>query len=173
MKVGVDRRAWRAAWLLWAGLAACTPGTPDLQGEREALERVRAGHRVAHLERDPELLVSSFADGFLGIQEGRLTSPSREENLRRFRGYLEGTEILAWDDVEPPIIRLSADATMAWVAVRKRVVVRPAGTAEDSAAGGETTFAWLETWEKRDGEWKLQALASTRAPASDPRPGSE
>lgn len=138
---------------------SCSPG-PDLEADRAALLRLRDEQRAAHLEKDAERLVSSFSDSFLSIEEGEVERPSRPESLRAFRSYLESVEFLEWEDIEPPVIRISADGSMAYVIVHKRVRLVPVG-------GGTprlTVYAWLETWEKRDGEWELTAVASTDRP---------
>lgn len=54
---------------------------------------------------------------------------------------------------------------MAWVLVHKRVRVAPA--ADPEADPEHTVFAWLETWEKRSGEWKLTSVTSTERPGAE------
>lgn len=82
----------------------------------------------------------------------------------RVRPYFEGAAFLAWDDVAPPVFHVSADGTMAYAVVQKRVRL----TAPDSTGATReehVVFAWLETWEKVDGAWHVTAVASTDRPA--------
>lgn len=181
----VTRRAGRAlaaaAWIAAAGCLplGCSPAAdwavdrqadraPDRQADRAAdraaLLRLHEEQRVAHVAKDAELLVSSFSDSFLSIEDGDVGRPARAEAERRFASYLESVELLEWEDIEPPVIRISADGTMAYVVVRKRVRLVPIGGGEEE----HTVYAWLETWEKGDGEWKLTAVASTDRPGMPP-----
>lgn len=119
--------------------------------------------RVAHLSKNAGLLVSTFAEGFINIADGKITKPTKEESLRRFQTYLDRSVFLEWDDLSPPIVRVSEDATMAYVIVHKRVRLKAASEKDDSPI--ETTvFGWMETYEKRDGKWALTAIASTKEP---------
>ncbi|HMV47224.1 MAG TPA: nuclear transport factor 2 family protein [Blastocatellia bacterium] len=117
--------------------------------------------RVAHVERNAELLVSMFAEDLLSLSDGKINQPSREQSLRRFQSYLGRSTFLEWDDISPPVIRVSEDAGMAYVIVHKRVRILAAD--ESGKKQQETTvFAWMETYEKRNGQWKLTAIASTK-----------
>ena len=145
----------------WLVLYGCGPQPVDLEAEREALERVRALHRSAHFHRDAERMVATFSDDMRGVQNGEVVQRSREEHTARLQRYFDQSTFEAWDDLVPPHIRISPDGRMAYVIVQKRVALRARG---DGEAGPihETIFAWLETWEKVDGEWRLTANASTR-----------
>lgn len=117
--------------------------------------------RVAHLSKNAELLVSLLAENFINVADGKITKPSREESLRRFRPYLERSTFLEWDDVSPPVIRVSDDASMASVIVHKRVRITAPDEKGDSRQDA-AVFAWLETYEKRNGKWAITAIASTK-----------
>jgi hypothetical protein len=85
------------------------------------------------------------------------------ESRARFQAYLDRSTFQAWDDLAPPIIRISPDGQMAYVIVQKRVRL----TAPDSAGvprPDHTIFAWVELYEKQRGEWRLMGVASTDRP---------
>jgi hypothetical protein len=134
----------------------CAP-TVDLEVERAELLRLHEEQQVAHLSADADLLISMLADGFTNISEGRIDRPDRESNRARFQDYLDSVEFLEWDDISPPVIRISADATMAYVIVHKRVRLLREGSDEEE----HTVYAWMETYEKQDGAWRLTAVTST------------
>lgn len=142
-------------------LAAALPGpgcrSLDLEADRAELLRLHEEEREAHIGKDAALLVGQFADDFVQLNRGKIDRSSREAIRARLQSYFDASRFLAWDDVEPPEIRVSKDGTMAWKIVHK--VVRIAG--EPGAAPSETVFAWLATYEKRDGRWRLTAVAST------------
>jgi hypothetical protein len=135
------------------------PADNDLAELRRLLDQERA----AHIGRDARRLVSLFADGYIQVGSGRITRPTRSESLARFQTYFDRSEFLAWDDIEPPVIRISADGSMAYVIVRKRVHL-VSTDADGQRAEHETTFAWMEAWEQVGGRWVLQAVASTNEP---------
>ncbi|MEO5938243.1 MAG: nuclear transport factor 2 family protein [Sphingomonas sp.] len=123
--------------------------------------------RTAHLSGNAELLVSAFADDFTSVDKGRVANPSRNDSLARFRAYFAAVSFRAWDDLAPPVVTLSDDATLATVLVRKRVSVVPKAQAGNpNAKVSETRFAWLEIWRKRGGEWRLTAVVSTNEPVA-------
>lgn len=116
--------------------------------------------RVAHFTRNPDLLVSLFAEEFINVSAGRVSRPSRADSQARFRAYFERSTFIEWDDLEPPLIRLAGDGSLAYAIVQKRVRL----TANDEAGLPQehlTLFAWVEIWEKETGEWKLKLIAST------------
>lgn len=140
-------------------LVACAT-RPDLAQDRTELLRLHDLQRQAHYERRADLLVATFADTFYSISRGEVILPSRETSLRTFQSYFDRSTFLEWDDREPPVIRISPDGRMAYIIVQKEVRV----SMTDSAGSPQTThtsYAWLETYEKDQGVWRLHAIAST------------
>jgi len=136
----------------------------DRESDRRELLRLHEVEKTAHLGKNAELLVSLFADDFASMDGGEIRSPTPGEHLERFSRYFDSVEFLAWEDITPPKIRISEDGTLAHVIVHKRVRLHPVGNPADET---HTVFAWLETWEKRDGEWKLTTVASTERPGEE------
>lgn len=162
-----SRHAFTAGLALVAAVA-CSPPAADLDADHAALMRLHDVQREAHLSRQATLLTGSFADTFYSISRGRVTTPSRQESDARFQSYFDAVTFVEWDDIEPPVVRISPDGRMAYLIVQKRVRL----TTPDSAGRPvpeHTVFAWLETYEKQDGTWRLTALASTDRPG-DPVP---
>ena len=152
-----------AALLL--ALGGCT-ARPDLDADRAALLALHADQRTAHIEKDAARLTATFADTFRNISRGEITTPSRAASTERLQAYFDRSTFQAWDDITPPVIRISPDGRMATVAVHKRVRL----TAPDSTGtpvAEHTVFAWLATYEKQDGIWRLTAVASTDRPGED------
>lgn len=122
--------------------------------------------RVAHFQRDANLLVGSFADDFTSIGNGKIQNPTRQASLDRFTNYFRNSRFLEWDDIVPPVIKVSNDATMGYVIVNKRVRLMAKET-DGTEKEATEVFAWLATYRKNDGQWKLTALASTNTPEAD------
>lgn len=135
---------------------------------RDELAALAAQARDAHLNRDAALMVSVFADDMVAISRGEVRRASRDSDRERFEAYFGSVDFLAWDDLEPPVITLSDDGSMATVRVRKLVRVRPRGQAD--APVSETRFAWLEVWRRVDGRWEMTANVSTNVPAIETPP---
>lgn len=122
--------------------------------------------RVAHFTRNAKLLVSTFAEDFSSVSSGKISKPSREASLTRFQNYLNNSTFIEWDDITPPIIKVSDDASMAYALVHKKV--RLTAKNEIGKEEEETEiFAWIETYRKIKGEWKLTAVVSTNTPERD------
>lgn len=147
------------AGVLWVAVVACVSPEAAHPGEAELL-RLQALQRRAHLEENADLLTSIFADGFISVEEGAISRPSRQESRARFQAYFDRVELLAWEDITPPIVRVSGDGTVGHVLVHKQVRLRDPTSGQES----ETEFAWLETYGKQGGEWKLTTVVSTQRP---------
>jgi ketosteroid isomerase-like protein len=119
----------------------------DLEHERAALLELHASVRRAHFETDAEAVVAHDADEWINVRDATIIRRRRDEMAAFFREYFAGATYHEWDDVEPPIVSVSDDGTMAWMIVHVRV----RRTADD----GELRFmyAGIETYEKRDGRW--------------------
>ncbi len=163
-RLPVDRlNMWVVLVPLAALSAACTRPASDPDADRAALLRLHDLQREAHISKQAQLLTGTFADTFYSIARGRVTTPTRAESDARLSAYFAQSTFLEWDDIAPPIVSVSPDGQMAYIIVQKRVRL----TSPDSTGhpGEERTdFAWLETWEKRDGQWRLTTVASTDRP---------
>ena len=105
----------------------------------------------------------AFPDSLMQVSRGAVSVRSREQNEERFRVYFDESTFQEWDDIAPPLIRISPDGRMAYVVVQKRVRL----TAPDSIGvprPEHVVFAWVEIYEKRDSKWTLTLVASTDRP---------
>lgn len=144
-------------------LGACGAPAPDLEPDRAELLRLHEEARTAHLDKRADLMVASFDDSLRFVARGGVTIASPEENRTRMQAYFDRSTFQAWDDIEPPYLRISPDGRMAWKIVRKRVRL----TAPDSAGrtvAEDVVYAWVEIYEKAQDRWVLKAVASTDRP---------
>jgi hypothetical protein len=129
-------------------LVACASSSSDPEGDRAELLRL---HQVPR------------ADSVCFVAAGEVTVISPEENRARLQAYFDRSTFQAWDDIAPPVLRISPDGQMAYKIVRKRVKL----TALDSSGqpvAEDVVYAWIEIYEKPEGRWVLMALASTDRP---------
>lgn len=149
-------------------IASLAPGFNqgvDLEKERAELLRLQSLERKAHFDKDAKLLVSMFAADFINVNAGKITRPSKEQSIERLQSYFDRSAFIEWDDISPPTIRISNDASMAYVIVHKRVRLR-ARDDKGVLKEEQTIFAWMETYEKKNGKWALTVVASTNEPKS-------
>ncbi len=130
----------------------------SLTAINEILEINRLQRR-AHFERNAELLVSIFDDDFVEISNGKMARVTKESAVSRFQPYFDNSEFIEWDDIEPPIVRVSDDGSMAYLLVKKRVRLKTKSGNEETSV-----FAWTSTFRKKNGKWLMTSIASTEAP---------
>jgi hypothetical protein len=131
--------------------------------------------RVAHFNRDAKLLMSESADDFTSVSNGKIHRPTREKSISGMQRYFDSSTFLEWDDITPPVIRVSDDATMAYVIVHKKVHLIEKTEKGDSQEETEI-FAWVAIYQKRNGQWKMTVITSTNTPeqeASGAQPASK
>jgi hypothetical protein len=148
-----------------SALSGCGP-TVDLEAEYAELMRIHELNREAHLGKDAARIAALISDDFLNISHGKIEHQTAEDMIAQLQPYLDRSTFLAWDDIEEPVIRISQDGTMAYVVILKDVHL----TQQDEngeTIEGRTIFAWTETYEKRDGEWRLTTVTSTDRPWSE------
>ncbi len=144
----------------------CAMTAPGQSAAVDELLRLHHQARASHFSRDARSMVAGFADDFSDIRNGKIQKPAREASLSRFQNYLNNSTFIAWDDITPPIIRVSDDATMGYVIVHKKVRLR-AKKANGTEVEEIEIFAWVAIYRKLKDEWKLVAVASTSTPEKD------
>ncbi|HEV8190813.1 MAG TPA: DUF4440 domain-containing protein [Ktedonobacterales bacterium] len=135
-------------------------GSVDLERERKALLAMHAQDRRAHMTTDAQLILAYAADEFIYVGAGKITRMTRDEVAGDFAEMFAGATYQEWDDMEPPIVSISADASMAWMIVRTRVR-RTHREADGQEQRRQFVYAGITTYEKRDGTWVRVANVST------------
>lgn len=143
-------------------LAACSPKV-DLEAERNAILEIQKEQRDFHFNKRAEDFVARFTDEFMSVNRGKISQPTKEASLKRFEGYFGSVEFEKWDDLQPPVIRISEDATMAYAIVNKEVVIKYQNDSSQWVRG-RTEFSWLAVYKKTAEGWKVDAVASTNLP---------
>ncbi len=147
-------------FLMLIAMGACQSTTPDLEVERARILELHQLQQKYHLEKMAPEFAALMAEDYISINRGEITTPSYEENRERFQNYFDAVEFVKWEDVNPPIIRFSDDASMAYTVVEKEVIVRY------DYEGVEPTeqlthFSWVAIYKKTAGEWAIDCVAST------------
>ena len=139
----------------------CAMSSPQQSEDVNEILRLHYRDRAAHFDRDAAYIFSNFADEYFSVGNGRVSSPDREAGRRRMQAYFDASTFLEWDDITPPIVRVSNDGSMAYVLVHKRVRLLDKNNGDKEET---SVFAWNMTLRKIAGNWKVSSVTSTRAP---------
>jgi len=138
--------------------------SPDFEAEKQTLLVIHKAQEEAHLKKDANQFVNLFSDSMISINRGLITIVTQDRAIKRFQNYFNTVLIKSWEDVAPPVIDFSEDATMAYMVVDKLVVLTYKN--EENKTIEETThFAWVSIFKKQEnGEWKIVCNISTNKP---------
>src|SRR4051794_32414036 len=127
---------------LAASLAA-QPVCPATDPRAEVLA-VHETTRRAHLSGDAALLATTAADRLVVADGGAVRLQTHDELAEFYAGYFKRVRYRQWRDASPPIVTISPDGQMAWMAV----AVEARYTQIDKPAEGEKTFrsSWIATY---------------------------
>ena len=114
--------------------------------------------REAHLRGDGALIAGTIGDRLLLAENGTIRIQSNTEVAQFFTGYFKRVRYRQWQDVNPPVVRISPDQQMAWMAVE----IEANYTRADKPAEGEKTFksSWIATYERDKCAWRMTGIAS-------------
>lgn len=99
--------------------------------DRDVLLAIHADQRRAHYEHDPQLLFRNGAEQWTYVRAGQVERLTHAELVERFRVNFNRTRYQEWEDIEPPIIDVSDDGTLAVMV--EHVRIRLSRTAEDGS----------------------------------------
>jgi len=136
-----------------AAPAAC-PAT-DAKAELLAIHETT---RQAHLRGDAAPIAATTADQLLLAENGVIRRQSKAQVAQFFAGYFQRVRYREWRDASPPVVAVSADGSMAWMAV----AVEARYTRADKPAEGEKSFksSWIATFERQNCAWRMTGIAS-------------
>ena len=134
-----------------------TKRTTSPEHEKAALLEIHNKDRQAHFLTDVEAALASIHEPHIYVRNGEIQHLSRSDMEKTFREYFRDTTFLEWNDMEEPIVNVSADGTMGWMVERLKVRRIIKGEKEER----QFVYAGITVYEKRDGSWLKVANAST------------
>src|SRR5438045_7476044 len=140
--------------------SASTEPSADLEKEKAELLRIHKSDREAHFKTDVDALLANSPEEFISVGRGKINRSSKDDARKMFTGYFRDAKYYEWDDVEEPIVRISNDASMAWMITRtrvRRVQKKPDGAEQEE----KFVYAGIMTYGKRDSRWVRVADVST------------
>lgn len=144
----------------------CALTSPVQSESVNELLRLHYADRAAHFNRDAAYIFAQFADDYVSIGDGRVRRGDPAAGQKRMQAYFDASTFLEWDDITPPIIRVSADGSMASSIVNKKVRLLskdPEGKLKEEVE----VFAWTMTFRRVQNKWKVTSVTSTRTPEID------
>lgn len=134
----------------------------ETEKAKEELLAIHVNARRAHFATDANALMANanHAEPFIRVSNGAVQHISREAIRQDFEQYFKNATYYEWDDLEPPIVQVSQDASMAWMITRtkvRRTQTDEAGVQREQ----EFVYAGIMTYEKQDGQWVRTANVST------------
>ena len=140
-----------------AASLAASPTCPATDPRAEVLA-LHETTREAHLRGDAALIADTIGDRLLLAENGTIRIQSNSEVAQFFTGYLKRVRYRQWRDVTPPVVEISPDGQMAWMAVAIEALYTRADKPED----GEKSFksSWIATYQRDDCAWRMTGIAS-------------
>lgn len=131
------------------------PAVIDIEQEKASLLGVYRREVRSHLDLDADWLADTTGESFIYTGAGKIGRETPESIRKFFKGYFEGATYLQYDDLEPPVVRVSDDGSMGWVISRVKV--------RRTQGGQERGFVYAGgmIYEKREGQWVRVANVST------------
>lgn len=132
----------------------------NFEKEKEEILALDAKAREFHFTKNAKAMAEGFSNEFISLNKGVISKPTYDDNFNRFDRYFKSVEFLKWDNVTPPDVRFSDDASVAYVAVDKLVILKLKDDTGKEVLD-TTKFAWLSVFKKIKKKWVLDCIAST------------
>ncbi len=136
----------------------------DLGEIATAHERVMAAHRAS----DAQMLTADAAALSTVSGRGRLSEVKREEQSARMREYLGAIRFSRYADTAVPVIALSSDGSLAWLACEMEA--EGVRTTEGKSEPAAYAFSWVEQYARGSADalghrpWRAIGNASSQRP---------
>ena len=144
------------------GLASgCAPAS-DLDAEAEQLLGLHLRVLEAHRTGNVDSWMAVEASEYVSANGGTISFPTASDRRASREPYLSSTTFTTYRDLRPPIVRVSADATLGWLIAE--VEVRGTRVVDGVETPVDAIWAWIELYEKQSGAWKLIGNVSNRRP---------
>ncbi|MCL6697945.1 hypothetical protein LZ496_03990 [Sphingomonas sp. NSE70-1] len=140
-----------------AASLAASPACPAADAKAELLA-MHEKTRQAHLQGEGAAIAENIGDRLLMADNGTLRTQSKADVEQFFTGYLKRVRYSEWRDVSSPVVTISPDGQMAWMAVE----VAAKYTRADKPAEGEKNFksSWIATYARDNCAWRMTGIAS-------------
>lgn len=140
---------------LWYFDTVAAPPLDDVN-----IYRLHRSLLAAHCLGDADMMADLSAEEVTVANRGVLSRDNNANMRDRFRQLFSRIEYDSYRDLAPPIIKISKEGDLGWIAVQ----VAAEGRDIETNRPFEDQWAWVMLVEKIDGEWKHVGNSSNRAP---------
>jgi len=129
----------------------------DKLNDAQKIRRLHQDMMDAHIKSDASLMAHIWADDITIVNRGKIDTVSGKAAAEKMRQSLSMRQHSRYYDLDLPQVKLSDDKTLAYLIARIKAEGNRIGKPEETF-----TFvsAWLATFEKQDGIWKMTSNAS-------------
>ncbi len=174
-----DRYVYRYTELLAFRVAPGSPSPSNAMNPAALFERlgelaeIAAAHErvmAAHRASDAEMLTADAAERSTVSGRGQLSEVTRDEQRARMRGYLGAIRFSRYQDTAVPVIALSEDGTLAWLACE--MDAEGIRTVEGRSEPIAYAFSWTEFYSRGPADaqnrrpWRAIGNASSARPST-------
>lgn len=145
---------------LLADVTSCAPSrSPDADVAR--LLAIHEAVLEAHLTGDVDAWMALEGEEYVSANGGAVTFPTVADREAVRGPYLASATFELYQDLRAPVVQISEDGTLGWLIAE--VEMRGTQVTEDGTSSAiESIWAWIELYQKRDGEWRLVGNVSNR-----------
>ncbi len=147
------------ALLMFLLLSGCGSGTNKDSLKQEILD-LHQNFIDAHLNKDVNFIVNSISENYFSVARGEVTRRTKADMRETMEEYLYNSEFSEYRDVEPPIVSISDDGSMAWSVFNVKVTGKRKND-DGSETDFEFTCVWLSIFERRNSKWIMVNDVST------------
>ena len=135
----------------------------DRLGDLSALAALHRGAIEAHVTSDVTRLAVGEFDRSTVVRRGELVETTREALVGRLGPYLQSIRFTRYEDVRVPVVAVSNDGSLGWIACEVEAEGHEA-VPQGKGARVAYAFSWIETAIKREGRWLRNGNASSARP---------
>ena len=128
--------------------------------DEQKIRRLHQDMMDAHIHSDASLMNHIWADEITMVNRGNINVVSGEAASQRMASSLSRRKHTEYVDLQLPKVVLSNDHTLAHLFVRVRAKGNGINAQGKLGKQFEFTSAWIATFKKTNGEWKMSANAS-------------
>lgn len=143
---------------LAVAVALVVPATCPATDARAELLSLHEKTRQAHLRGDAAMIAETIGAQLLFAEDGVLRRQTRAEVAKFFTAYFQRVRYREWSDASPPVVTVSPDGHIAWMAV----AVDAKYTRADKPGEADKSFksSWIATYRRDNCAWRMTGMAS-------------
>lgn len=128
--------------------------------DEQQLYRLHRDMIDAHIESDGQLMRHVWGKQITFVNRGKINHFSANDAASQMQQSLNNRKHTVYVDLQPPSIKISNDKSLAYLTARVKAQGNRIAADGKLGASFQFTSAWIATFEKINGQWKLISNAS-------------